>query len=477
MSRATILPDGVATPLLDALLRTDLATFIGKVHGVVSPGTPFEPNWHIEAIAHALEQVEAGTIRRLLVTLPPRTMKSTAVTIGFTASLLGRQPTIRIISASYAEALSAKFASDTRRVMQSAWYRRIFPGTVLQRVSEQELTITAGGSRLATSVGGTLTGRGADLIVIDDPHKAEEASSRAALARVRDWYDGTLLSRLDDRSRGRIVVVMQRLHVDDLAGHLLAQGGWHHLSLPAVAEVEEHVPIGMGRCHLRRTGDVLQSGRDTIEGFELLKRQMGSALFSAQFQQAPVPAGGHLIDWEWLARFDLPFRGRKGDLIIQSWDTANKGGKLSDYSVGMTFAVRGNALFLLDVVRERLNYPDLKRTIGEGYRRHAATLCLVEDAGVGSALVADLRCEGIASKGVRPEGDKVCRMSRETAQLEAGLLAVPTRAPWLAELRAELLAFPRGRNDDQVDALSQALAWTRTRRSHGIRLGVLRGAY
>ena len=116
-------------------------------------------------------------------------------------------------------------------------------------MSEQELTITAGGSRLATSVGGTLTGRGADL------------------------------------------------------------------SLPAVAEVEEHVPIGMGRCHLRRTGDVLQGGRDTIEGFELLKRQMGSALFGAQFQQAPVPAGGHLIDWEWLARFDLPFRGRKGDLI------------------------------------------------------------------------------------------------------------------------------------------------------------------
>ena len=298
MSRATTLPDGVATPLLDALLRTDLATFIGKVHGVVAPGTALAPNWHIEAIAHALEQVEAGTIRRLLVTLPPRTMKSTAITIGFTASLLGRQPRIRIVSASYAEALSAKFASDTRRVMQSGWYRRIFPGTVLQRVSEQELTITAGGLRLATSVGGTLTGRGADLIVIDDPHKAEEASSGAALARVRDWYDGTLLSRLDDRSRGRIVVVMQRLHVDDLAGHLLGQGGWHQLSLPAVAEVEEHVPIGVGRCHLGRTGDVLQSGRDTIEGFELLKRQMGSALFSAQFQQAPVPAGGHLIDWE-----------------------------------------------------------------------------------------------------------------------------------------------------------------------------------
>lgn len=245
-------------------------------------------------MAHRLQQVEMGEIRRLLITLPPRSMKSIAVTIAQTASLLGRNPKMRIITASYSDALSAKFSNDTRRVMQSAWYRRAFPGTVLQRVSEGELTTTVGGSRLATSVGGTLTGRGADLVIVDDPHKAEEASSQAALTRARDWFDGTLLSRLDDRERGRLIVVMQRLHVDDLAGHLLAQGGWHHLNLRAIAEDGEVVPLGPGRHHVRKAGEVLQKGRDTVEGFEPLKRQMGSTLFSAQFQQAPIPPGGHM---------------------------------------------------------------------------------------------------------------------------------------------------------------------------------------
>lgn len=191
MSLTHNVDDRTASRVLDALLRTDLLTFIGKAHGVISPGTTFAPSWHLDAIAHVLGEVEAGQIRRLLVTLPPRSMKSTAVTIAFTAALLGRHPKMRIITASYADALSAKFSNDTRRVMQSSWYRRAFPGTVLKRMSEQELTTTAGGSRLATSVGGTLTGRGADLIVVDDPHKAEDAGSEAALSRVRDWFDGT----------------------------------------------------------------------------------------------------------------------------------------------------------------------------------------------------------------------------------------------------------------------------------------------
>lgn len=139
--------------------------------------------------------------------------------------------------------------------------------------------------------------------------------------------------------------------------------------------------------------------------------------------------------------------------------------------------MRGDLLFLIDVVRERLVYPDLKRAVVDAYRRHGAKVCLIEDAGVGSALVADLRREGVTTKGVRPEGDKIVRMSRETAQLEAGALSVPRSAPWLADLRTELLAFPKGRHDDQVGALSQALAWVRTKKVGKISWHPIRGQF
>lgn len=477
MNALAQIPDDQATALFDAVMRGDLVSFIGKVHGTVSPGTRFAPSWHINAIAHVLEQVANAKLRRVVITLPPRSMKSTAVTVGFTAHLLGHDPEMRIITASYSDGLSAKFSRDTRRVMQSEWYRRAFPRAVLSRVADQELALAAGGSRLATSVGGTLTGRGADVIVIDDPHKAEEANSSAALTKVRDWYDGTLLSRLDDRGQGRIVLVMQRLHVDDLAGHLLAQEGWHHLNLPAIAEIEETIPLGGGRHYTRRVDEVLQPHRDTVQDLDALRRQMGTALFSAQFQQSPIPPGGNLVDWKWLPTFKLPLAQDPEDRFLLSWDTAFTDGELSDYSVGLTFVVRGDLLFLIDVFRERLRYPDLKRAIWDQCRRRHNPICLVEEASVGKALIQDLRAKGLKVTGFKPGGDKVSRLSQESGQLEEGRLLVPTDAPWLADFRDELLAFPRGRHDDQVDALSQALGWIRERKRRTVTWGGLRGAH
>lgn len=404
-------------------------------------------------------------------------MKSTCGSIAFTARLLGRDPRLRIICASYGDALSAKFQNDTRRVLESAWFRRCYPATRLRRASEQELVTSDGGYRLATSVGGPLTGRGADVIVVDDPHKADDFGSTTALSRVREWFDGALLSRLDDKASGRIVIVMQRISVDDLAGHVLAQGGWHYLDLPALAEVDGAIPLPGGRVHHRRAGEALQPDREPPAVLADLRQRMGTAKFSAQYQQAPVPPGGHLIDWSWLKRFDPPLPRQRGDLVLQSWDTAIKAGELSDDSVGMTFVLRGEVLYLVDLVRERVAYPELKRRVIETKRRHGADILLIEDAGSGSALIQDLTGEGIRVKAVRPEGDKVFRMSGESARIESGGLFVPSEAPWLAELRGELLAFPHGRHDDQVDALSQALRWARNRKRHRVSWGAHRGAF
>jgi hypothetical protein len=231
--------------LLNHILRTDLTGFVQKSFGTVSPGDTFSPNWHIEAMCHSLSKVVGGETRRLIISIPPRHLKSICASVALPAWVLGQDPTRRIICVSYAQDLSVKHANDCRTVMNSDWYRRAFPGTKLDssKNTESEIMTTKRGLRLATSVGGTLTGRGGNFIIIDDPIKPADAMSEAARARVIEWFGSTLLSRLDDKENDAIVLVMQRLHEGDLAGELLKQGGWEHLRLPAIAELEECIEI------------------------------------------------------------------------------------------------------------------------------------------------------------------------------------------------------------------------------------------
>ena len=232
--------------VLDAILRSDLYAFTQKVFPIVSGGDAFMPNWHIEAITCALDEVMRGESNRLIINVPPRSLKSICTSVAFPVFVLGHDPTRRIICVSYAAGLAGKHANDRRAVMRSPFYQRLFPGTRISAVKDTELEImtTARGFCYATSVGGTLTGRGGNLIIIDDPMKPQDAYSDIARENEKQWYANTLLTRLDNKADDAIIVVMQRLHVDDLTGHLLEQYGWGLLNLPAIAEVEERVPIG-----------------------------------------------------------------------------------------------------------------------------------------------------------------------------------------------------------------------------------------
>ncbi|XWN33583.1 MAG: phage terminase large subunit [Devosia sp.] len=471
------LDPGTKRATLDALLRKDLASFIGKAHSIITPGVPFIPNWHMEAIAHRLMAMKDGKIRRLVITMPPRSMKSTSANIAYSAWMLGHCPTLNITAVSYGDSLSTKFSVDTRHLMQHPVYRRLFPKAQLARTKETELTTRAGGSRLATSVGGAVTGRGADLIIIDDPHKAEEAGSPAALARTREWYANTLVSRLNDMTTGRILLIMQRLHVDDLAGHVLEQGGWDHLCLPAIADTDETVPLGGDRVHHRAVGDLLQPRRDSPQALNDRQAEIGTGLFQAQYQQQPVPPGGNLVEWRWFTHFTPPFVPADGDLIIQSWDTAGAENDNADYSVGITLVKRKELFFVIDVVRTRLTYPYLKRAIVDVKTRHNAKYCVIEKAGIGQGLIDDLRAEGHSVRGHLPKGHKTTRLEYELPVIEAGRVVLPSDAPWLNDFRDELLAFPKGRHDDQVDALSQGLYWLRTLGTRTVRWGGIRGAH
>ncbi|MCJ2049241.1 phage terminase large subunit [Methylobacterium sp. J-070] len=448
--------------LLRALLRQSLAAFAQKAFHALEPGTPYCHSWHLDHLAWQLGRVAGGEVRRLIINVPPRSMKSITVSVAFTAWLLGRDPTKRILCASYAADLARKHAIDTRNIMESDWFRELFPvcELVARRQRDVELVTTLKGGRLAFGLGGALTGRGADVIILDDPMKASSSTSEADRRRAIEYYEGTLVSRLNDKRRGAIVLVMQRLHEADLCGHLLerAREDWQLVHLPAIAieDGEFQLSDRPGHIHRRRCGDALQPDREPCDLLEGLRRELGSRTFEAQYQQAPTPAGGNLIRREWL-RF---YREQPASLdrIIIAWDTASTLGETSDWSVGLVWGVYDQDFYLLDAVRQRLEFPQLRRAVLELRERWNADVTLIEKTALGYALLQDLRRTSTLRPVLLPARlDKVARCEAQSARFEEGRVYLPKEASWLGVYEAELLAFPNGRHDDQVDATSYAL--------------------
>jgi predicted phage terminase large subunit-like protein len=447
----------------DAITRLDFQVFVERVFAELNGAEPYLDNWHVSFQANQLEEVRAGKICRLAIALPPRNLKSIVASVAFPAWLLGHDPGAKIICASYGQQLADDLARDCRQVMRSDWYRALFPATRLKsdRQSVNFFETTAGGSRQSTSVGGVLTGFGADFIIVDDPTKPEEALSDVERAKANHWLSHTLVTRLNNKVTGKIVLVMQRLHEDDMIGFFMSLGGAKLVSFPAIAQEDEELewqtPFGIRR-HRRAEGEALHPDREPLVALELLKVAMGSRMFSAQYLQMPAPPGGSIVKPEWFQRYD-PVNTPEFDSIIQSWDTASKGTQLSDYSVCTTWAKKGPQLFLLHVLRKRLEYPDLKRAVVEQARLWNAKKVLVEDASSGQALIQDLKNDNFyIVEAVKPKGDKIVRLNSVTAAIEAGQVFVPAQAPWLDEYLYELMMFPAGRYDDQVDSTSQALS-------------------
>lgn len=474
MNRAADLDDPVA--LFKALLAADFCAFLRKVFPWINGGADIAWNWHLEAIAEALAQVASGKCCRLLVTMPPRNLKSIAISVAWVAWMLGRDPTLNFVCVSYSNELSGKLARDCRSVMQSRWFREVFPQAILsdKRLAVHDFETTAGGGRLATSITGTLTGRGGDIIIIDDPIKPDEADSETTRNAVNDWYTSTLASRLNDKGSGAIIVVMQRLHEDDLAGHLLQANDWSHLDLPAIAIEEARIPLSRGRKHERSAGDVLHPAREPRSVLDDLRRSMGSVRFEAQYQQNPVPAFGNMIKREWLAYYKAPLAGDFPGLVVQSWDTASKDGIHNDWSACITARVHRDTVHVVDVYRKRVPFPELLKAVAMLGERHRPNTLLIEDAASGQQLLQSLRERRPSwvprPIACRPEKDKVTRVAAISAQIEAGRLVLPHDAFWLATFTHELLGFPNGRHDDQVDALAQLISWAARANQHQVPL-------
>ena len=301
--------------------------------------------------------------------------------------------------------------------------------------------------------------RGGNLVIIDDPLKLNDAHSEAARTRSIEWYRSTLVTRPDDKRAARIVVVMQRVHEEDLVGYLLEQGGFDILNLPAIAQSNSSHELGEGQVYERLQGELLHPTHEPAEVLRELKKNTGSYAFSAQYQQSPIPPGGRIIKRKWLSRYGSLSREPR-DRILISWDIAITEADGGDYSAGIVLLCREETFYVLDVVRGKFPFDLLKRQIMALKQSYPGSTLLIEESPISHGLIQSLRESHINVVSFRPDKDKKARVISQSDLFEGGSVLFPEKAPWLDDLIHELLAFP-GRHDDQVDALIQALAWQR----------------
>lgn len=452
--------------------------FVGRVFPELHNGTPLELTWLIMTMAWHINEVMHGRIRRLIINVPPRHLKSIVSSVAFPAFQLGQDPSHRIVIICYSKELAEKMMRDIRQVMNSKWYRELFPDVVLISQTREKLITSNNGIIQVTSVGGTLLGFGADTIIVDDPINAEDASSEAERRRTNDWFRSTMFGRLNNLKTGRIMVTMQRLHEEDVTGMLTenAKHGWSVLSVPAVATVRQTYPLmHLNRIteYVREAGTVIDPTRQGHEEIDNIKRDQGSLVFSAQYQQEPLPREGNLIKREWLQYYDRGEDTRPYDAIVVAWDTASAAKETNDYSVCTVWGIRGQDYYLIRLYRERLSYPLLKQRAAEIFSRHNAQRILIENADSGRMLQQDLKqvLNRMFVIPITPRGSKEDRVAAISAIVEERRVYLPRDTDWVPPFLNELLGFPRARYDDQVDSFTLFLNWMRQRPGQTLVIG------
>ena len=459
---------------IKALYRYDLASFINFSFRELHPHAQYLHNWHIDVIADKLTQCYERKITRLIINMPPRSLKSICASVAFPAWVLANNPSEQIMCVSYGEELVKDFGEKTRSLMTSERYKALFPNS---RVSSRNSSATkfktlSGGVRQGISAGGQITGRGGDIIIIDDPLKASDINTKER-DHINQWFDDNIYQRLNNKNTGVIILVMQRLHEYDLTAHLMAKSDeWELLELRAVAENDEsYIPVtnGMGSIS-RKMGDVLHPERESLKRLNQVKQSIGSYTFAAQYQQNPAADKESLIRSSHFKTFDIDALNIQSNIrhsrhlqaqgfypIIQSWDTAMKAEDQSDYSVGITIGVKNKQFYIINVIREKLRFKELCDKVIEQRNIYQPDHLIIEDSSAGHHLIQALRDKHVSIEAKRPIGDKHSRLSAISGHVESGLVFLPEKAPWKDDFIMEVTRFPNTRNDDQVDAFTQGM--------------------
>lgn len=453
--------------------RIPLRQFVEQAWPIIEPATTFKANYHIDAICEYLEAVTDRDFRKLIINIPPRYGKSIVVSVFWPAWTWTFQPWHRFMFASYSGSLSTKHSVDRRRLMEDKWYRERW-GHVFTFARDQNLKTeyenSKRGHMIATSFGGTASGKGGHTLVTDDPISPEQAESKPHRDAAHRFWDKTWTGRLDDKKAGAMVVVEHRLHPQDMTGHLKSQGGgsWKILELQAKADKRTTIILPKSkRTIVREPGAILWPEREGEKELLDQRQAMGERAYLAQYQQRPTVAAGNIFKRIWWGRYkksEIP--GSK--LRIWYWDTASKKKEHNDFWVGLLFRLTDEGIYIERRYKRKMTYPEGRKTVLECWGGHMADALLIEDKSSGQELLNDLkesedtsRLPIIASK---PAGDKVSRANAVSPSVEAGTVYLPegsADAQWVEDFIETLAAFPGAAHDDDVDAFSGGMLYLR----------------
>lgn len=438
----------------------------------LAPATPFVDNWHVGAICEHLEAVSRGQIRRLIINMPFRMLKSTIVSQAYPAWDWIAHPSRQFLTAAYASDVAMRDAVDARRVIDSPAYQRAF-GDVFRLTTDQNVKTRyendKRGARTVTATGAAGTGFGGDIRIVDDPVSALKADSPVALAASIEWWKGTMATRANDAAQGMVVVVHQRLNARDLTGYLLAEEkGWDHLVLPMRFDPALRKTTSLGWTDPRTVpGEVLHPKRTPEATVKELESTLGAYHKNAQLQQNPEPRGGIIFNRNhWRYYKELPGGLAGIDEIVISVDCTFKDLESSDFVAIQAWGRKGANEYLLKRVKERLSF---SATVMAVRAMHAlypqAIAILIEDKANGTAVIETLSGEIPGVLAIQPDGGKVPRAYAMQPTQEAGNVYLPDPSvdADIETFLTEASSFPASANDDEVDAMTQYINWSRKR--------------
>lgn len=456
--------------------ENSLAQFVRSSWHLVEPGTPLVWNWHLDVICAYLEAVDRGDITRLIINVPPGTMKSSIVSVCYPAWKWIKHPGHRFLGITNEQGLALRDALKAKTIIESEWYQNKWPLAFDPSQNEKILYQNVKrGFRQSLGIRAGITGKRGDTMLLDDPNDATQAESEAHRNAVIETFDLKLTNRLNDPMTSPIVLIAQRLHVEDLTGHLLTKvkAIWTQLIIPMEYEGRPsyNPEKDIGRPDLAdprtKEGDLLFPARFDRRTVDALKEDLGSYGSSGQLQQRPSPRGGGIVQVRWFNRYKEPPNRQPHHKLRISIDTANKDKEINDPSVAGVWLTTDAGHYLLEVWRDRVVYPDLKRKVISMLEYWNPNECIIEDKASGQQLIQDLQRDtyyNIIPIDPTGQGDKVVRMSNESPAIEAGNCWLPERAHWLYEFETEMEQFPKSSNKDQVDMTSQFLRRVRAPR-------------
>lgn len=458
-------------------IRKSLSFFFKKSFCSLHPSIKYDHNWHIDLLCEYLTACANGEISRLNINIPPRFLKTELCNVAFSMWLLGNDPTKSVIGCCYSGELSEAIHNKCRSISRTEWFQLIFKDfniykdfsndVIITKDTQKKFVTTKGGSRYSTSTQATITGEGADFIILDDLINPQEAQSEAERRHSLDWCRDSVFSRFNNPSQGCIVNVQQRVHLNDFVGELVNED-WVTVDMPIMFDKRRVYSFGNFRKECQE-GELLQPNRFGEKEIDIYKRQLGETnrgkfIFSSQYMQNPIPDGGTVIKSEWFKHYSVlpPLEYRNIYM-----DTAMKTKESNDYTVMQCWGYgKDGKAYLIDQVRGKWEAPELERYAVDFWNKHRSTegdvgvlrAMAIEDKSSGTGLIQKLRRDyKIPVIEIKVDKDKIVRANDAAIYFCGGFVLFPSKAPFLLDLKEEMCIFPDGKHDDQVDTTCHAI--------------------